>query len=178
MRITGYQIRAALRGFELNRKIASQQFNDSLHFFEGEEKPLPDEFMRRFVDAEERVARLQVLQAQYNLGVTVEVQGRRFTLHEAVKLVSGANRSEKMWRDAAHKKQRRRGYGTDVSLQRKDDDVFAFRAITIDDAAERAKTAGRYAAALKEAIQVGNATSIDFDVPSGLFEESNTKRAS
>ena len=131
MKITGYQIRAALRGYELDRKVASQQFAESLYFFEGEKKGSSDDLMRRFVDAEERVAHLQVLQARYNLAVTVEVQGhtsrQKMTLHEAVKLVSGANRTEKMWRDAAHKKTKKRAtyYGSDPSLQRKDDDVFA-----------------------------------------------------
>lgn len=177
MKITGYQIRAALRGFELDRKVAARQFKDSLHFFEGEQKGNPDELMGRFCDSETRVARLQVLQARYNLAVNVKVMDETMTLHEAVKAVSGANRTEKMWRDCAHKKQARRGYGTDANLQRKDDDVFAQRAVTIDEAAVRAKVAGRYAAALKEAIQVGNATSIDLDAPANLFED-KTIRAS
>lgn len=181
MKITGYQIRAALRGFELDRKVAFQQFTDSLYFFEGETKASSADLMRRFVDAEERIARLQVLQAQYNLAVNVNVQDRAMTLHEAVKRVSGANRTEKMWRDVAHTKKKRRGYGNDPRLQRKDDDIFAIRAVTIEDATLRAKTAGRFAASLKEAIQVGNATSIDLEVPNNLFEEispPNTKRAS
>lgn len=178
MRISGYQIRAALRNQELNRKIAAQQFKDSLHSFDGEDKPTPQDMMQRFQRAENAIAHLQVLQSRYNLAVEVIVQDVKMTLHEAVKLVSGANRAEKMWRDAAHKKPTRRGY-YENDLKRSTDDIFAERTVSVDEAAQRAKDAGAYAAALREQIQLGNAISLDLEVDDRFRQviEENIKEA-
>lgn len=167
MKVTGYKLQHALRELAHARDIAAGQFEDSLKVFPDDEKPSPEAVMNAYQDAEAKIARLQTVQADYNLRVKVSVLDKRLTLSEAVKLVGGAGRAEKMWRGVAAPKTDRYGYDRDT---RDATAVVAKRTITTEKAATLAKNAARWASALREAIQVGNATEIEFELDEALFE--------
>jgi hypothetical protein len=167
MKVTGYKFQHALRELGHVSDIAAGQFNDSLKVFPDDVKTHPTEVMARYQAAEAKIAKLQTLQAQYNLDVTVQVQGQPMTLSEAVKLVGGAGRAEKMWRSVAAPKQDRYGGDRDT---RDAGVVVAQKVISTEEAAGHAKAAARWASALREAIQVGNATEMEFPVDEALFE--------
>lgn len=166
--ITGYKIQHRLRELAHERDLASHLFDNGKFRFEGENKPSCEEAFARFEEAESALARLQTAQAKYNLAVTVDVQGVKMTLAEAVKRVGGAGRMEKMWRSIAAPKDR---YGYGNPSERATDVERAEATISTEQAAYRAQKASRYASALREAIQVGNATLVDVSgLDPGLFE--------
>ena len=167
MKVTGYKLQHAIRELSHARDIAAMQFDNSLKAFPDEEKPHPEAAMRAFLDAEGTMARLQVVQGDYNLRVKVQVLSQRMPLSEAVKLVGGAGRAEKMWRGAAGTKKERYSYDRD---ERAEGTIVATRTISVETAAAEAKKAAKWASALREAIQVGNATEVEFDVDVTLFE--------
>src|SRR5579885_1022293 len=101
MKVTGYQIREAIRKQELQRDTVISQFNASLFKFEGEEKLSPDDVAKMFTQAEQAIANLQTGLARYNLYVVIDVLGDKMTLAEGVKRLGGAGRLEKLWREAA-----------------------------------------------------------------------------
>ena len=163
MKVTGYRIQHALRELEASRELAHQQFTDNVMTFESQEDKLElPEVFARFTALERKVARLQIFQANYNLSVQVQVGGETMSLHEAVKLVGGAGRAEKMWRDVVkgNKANSRYNYGDN---SRSKDQEYAKRSISVADALGHAKVAARTAAALRQAIQVGNATELDLE---------------
>ena len=170
MKTTGYKLRHAIREAQSLRDITASQWDDCLHVFPGEEKPSPDRVMRNFIAVEQRLARLQSAQDRYNLAVTVQVPGGTMTLCEAVKRVGGAGRAEKMWRaTAGGTKKDKYAYGND--LVRNADQVRATPTVGVESALAMAKDMGRFAAALREAIEVGNATEVEIEgLDPSLFE--------
>lgn len=175
MKITGYRIKERLNALLIDHKIASDSFNGSLVYFEddGQGASSPDSVADRFAEAERRIAALQAVQARYNLSVTVEVQGHKMTLCEAVKRVGGAGRIEKMWRDATSTLRGVDWRGT-PTLKRSRDDVVAKRALSPEDCGKRAVRAARYAAALRAAVAQGNTVEIDLDCDPSLFEDAGS----
>lgn len=163
MKVTGYRIQHALRELEQAREVASQQFRDNIMQFESQDEKLElPEVFAQFTSLERKIAKLQVQQALYNLAVTVNVMGENMTLHEAVKLVGGAGRAEKMWRDVVkgnHASRTRSLFGNDTV--RSKDQEYAKRSIGVNEALGHAKLAAKTASALRQAIQLGNATEID-----------------
>ena len=170
MKITGYKLRHAIREAEHIKNLAASQWDDSLHAFPGESKSSPTVLMAKYQDAENRLAQLQLAQTQYNLTVMVDVQGIPMTLCEAVKRVGGAGRAEKMWRAAAGgEKKDRYSYRND--LTRNTTEIRAERTISVEAALDQAKKSSRHAAALREAIETGNATEVNIEgLDSSLFE--------
>lgn len=170
MKVTGYQIRHRLAELEQERKIALSHFNDSLKAFDGDDKPDPRKLMETYRQCEEDIAALQVWQARYNLAVEVDVDGRTMTLTQAIKMVGGAGRAEKLWRTAASGKEDRYSYREDT---RDAGTEYAKRTVPIEECMFNAKKAARFASALRQAMGTGNATEIDlegFD-PTLLTEE-------
>ena len=168
MKVTGYKLRETIRTWELRRKMAGDNFDKSLHAFEGEAKD-PYSVVRSFQHADEAVANLQTAQAMYNLSIKVEVLGEEMTLCEAVKRVGGAGRVEKLWRTAATDKKDR--YGYDRELVRNADEVRAKRTITLQQAGEMAAKAAKWAGALRAAIAVANSEEIEVEgLNPALFE--------
>ena len=167
MKVTGYKLQHALRELAHTSVIAAGQFDDSLTVFPDEKKPHPTKVMDDFQEAESKIARLQTFQAAYNLRVTVKVEGHTMTLSQAVKLVGGAGRIEKMWRSVA-------APAKDIYSRRDTRDatsIVSQKTISTGEAAALAKAAARWASALREAIQVGNATELELDeLDPALFE--------
>lgn len=168
MKITGYRIQHTLRELRHAIDVAVGQFNDSLRVFPGETKRKPTTIMTNLRVAESKLARLQVVQARYNLLVDVKVYDTEMTLSEAVKLTGGVGRMEAMWRSVASPKKDR--YSIRDEDTRDATAVVAVKTVTQEDATWYAKEAGRYASAIREAIQVGNATELDLETDPSLFE--------
>jgi hypothetical protein len=90
--VNGYQLREAIRKWELRRVTLANQFTDVLTAYPNEKKPKPEAVAEDLLVAENAVAQLQTAQQEYNLAVTVDVQGTKMTLAHAVKLIGGAGR--------------------------------------------------------------------------------------
>lgn len=172
MKVTGYKLQHKLRELHHERDIASAQFDKGKFAFPGEQKVTAKEAFARLQAVEKDIAKLQTAQTQYNLAITVEVSGESMTLCEAVKRVGGAGRMEKMWRSVAAPKQDRFSYRND-DLVRDPSQERAEPTVTVAEAAALAKEAAKFASALREAIQVANATEIEIEIDKGtasLFE--------
>ncbi len=165
MKVTGYQLREAIKRWQLRRDTAAAQFTDSLKAFPGEDKPDPREIMERLYTAESSIAVLQAAQARYNLSIVIS---NDFSLHEAVKLVGGAGRREKMWRNVAAPQKNKYEINRD---ERDKDAVVARPTVSQGQAMELADQAAGSASFLRSAIAVANATERDLDeLSAALFE--------
>lgn len=160
MKINGFQIKETIGRWLLQRDTLSNQFRDNLYAFEGEEKPNPENVMKSYDQADRSMARVQEIQQLFNQVTKVEVQGETITLALCVKLVGGAGRRAKMWRDAGPGKQDRYSY-RDESRERNKDTDYAKRLVTVDDCVLNSIEAAKYASALRNAIARGNSTDIE-----------------
>lgn len=169
MEVTGYKLQHTVRELTHRRDIAASQFSESLYKFEGDSTPSPTFFMEIYLDCEQKIARLQTAQQRYNLAVEVDVDGNKMTLSEAIKRVGGAGRAEKMWRSCASDKGRDRYHTREIT--RSKDEIRAERQVSVGTAMELARTAAKFASALRTAIQVGNATTLEVEgLEPSLFE--------
>jgi hypothetical protein len=170
MKVTGYAFREAIRQHELRAKAAADTFDGTLKKFPDEKKPSPQAVIEQFATSERAVARLQSAQAQYNLKVSVDVLGEHMTLSEAVKLVGGVGRIEKMWRNAAGGKKDRYGYGN-AQDERDPSKVFAVETVSTDEAVKLASVAAKRAGAFRSAIATANAREVEIEnLDPALFE--------
>lgn len=175
MKVNGFRIQSALRDLDLKKQTAATEFEDSLKVFANEQKPRPETTMEGYSDAEKRLAQLQEIQTRYNLAVVVaarlsEKNTLKISLQHAIKLVGSAARIEKLWRDAAVAKKTRSYYKEDTTAVRSKDNEYAQAVLTPSEIASHIRNASRFVSALREAIQIGNATAIDLEVPVDLFE--------
>lgn len=176
MKVTGYQLREALRRWQLRRDSAASRFKDSLHKFAGEEKEGPQLVASRVSGAEASIAQLQSWQARYNLKVHVQVRSvdkqTTLPLLEAVKLLGGLTRSEKAWREAAVVKKGSAYFSLRSNpLERDGDKLIAQRTVSYEDAGKEAEAYARSISALREAIAVGNASELTLEgFPAALLE--------
>lgn len=159
-KVNGYVIKETIGRWLLQRDTLANQFRDNLFAFEGEDKPKPEEVMKRFDEADRSMARLQEIQQLFNQATKVEVQGETMTLALCVKLVGGAGRRAKMWRDAGPGKPDRYAYRDD-RMQRSKDTDYARRLIEVDDCVLFSVEASKYASALRNAIAMGNSKEIE-----------------
>lgn len=168
MKVTGYQLREAIRRHELTRDTAYNMFQKVQHVFEGEKKVHPREVMQDFLRAEEAVVKLQEAQQKYNLEVSVDVQGQKLTLCSAVKRLGGAGRAEKMWRDAVCEKKER--YGSSYQqLERQEGTIVAQKVLGYEETLTAANKAAGYAGALRAAVALGNSTVVDISLDETLL---------
>lgn len=164
MQINGYQIREAIKRWMLTRDTVQSQFKDSLHMFEGideDQKRKPLAIMNEFEMCDYKVALLEEVQQRFNQCVNVTVISDSMPLARAVKLVGGAGRREKMWREAAVPKKDR--YAYDDKLKRDKDAIYARPTLTQEQALTQSKEANRYASALRNAIARGNNTDVNIE---------------
>lgn len=172
MKVTGYKLREAIQGLELLKQTAAAQFADTLLVFPGHEKPSPKIIADRVEHAELQIAALQTAQGQYNQTVRVELGGFAVSLAAAIKTKGGLERVAKLWRIAATgKRDKYARYRSDAPDRIKSDEVMAIKAIApeaaMNEVARLMKEIGR----IKEAIAVGNATSVEIEsLEPALFE--------
>ncbi len=163
MKINGYQIREAIKRWMLQRDTFQSQFKDSLYVFEGDEsKNSPQSLMADFTKADENVAMLESTQQQFNQIVKVNIQEKTLSLAMAVKLVGGAGRREKLWREAAVPKKDKYSYRSDEKTRDKDTE-YAKPVISQSQAVQFSQNAGRFASALRNAIAIGNSQSVNIE---------------
>lgn len=164
MKVTGYQLREAIKAQSARRDFAASQFSDTLRVFPGEVKSSPVDVMETLVKAERAVATLQVAQMEYNLAVPVPGFS---TLAQAIKLIGGLARAEKMWRSCAAPKEDR--YSMSRSGERAADVIVATNTVTREAAHEQAVRLAKIASTLRQSIAVANATEVEIDLDSGLL---------
>lgn len=175
VKINGFRLQSALRDLELKKQAAKAEFEDSLHFFANEKKPRPEKLMEVYQDAETRLAQLQTVQARYNLEVTVTVRlnehnTMKLSLQGAIKMVGAAARIEKLWRESSGDKKKARYYRQDDTTVRSKDNEYAQNALTPSQIAQEIRNASRFVSALREAIQIGNSTTLELDISANLLE--------
>jgi hypothetical protein len=155
MELDGYKIRAALKRWDDARTLASQTFADSLYAFDGEEKRNPEEVAEQFQVADVFYASLQIIQAVYNQRMKVDFLSKKISLAVAVKMIGGAGRVEKMWKDAVTG--RKRDIYDDREQRRRDADTeYAKKTISQARAMEKANEASKLANQLRNGIARAN----------------------
>lgn len=169
MKVNGFQLREAVRRWELIRENAAKQFPGTHWAFEGEKDRLhPDMVMERYIEADVALAKLQTAQQQYNLDVKLDVSGVHMSLSEAVKRLGAAGRAEKMWRVALNDEGQDR-YSSQRNITRNKDEERAKKVMKPDALLERANKASKFAGALRAAIAKGNVTEVDLPVDPALL---------
>lgn len=162
MKITGYQLREAIKVWQLRKTAAEAAFTDSLTKFKDEVKEEPAEVAERLVEAETAIVRLQVAQARYNLAVLVSVAGipDDITLAEVIKLAGATSRIEKVWSGATStlSMNTRHSYGV-----RDPNHDHAKASITPKDILERTSALTKRAGALRAALGAGNTREVDIE---------------
>jgi len=161
MKVNGYQLREGIKRWLLQRDAASSAFKDSLFSFNDEDKSTPDKVMLEFDKADHNLARLEEIQQCYNRIVLCNVMSKQITLALCVKLVGGAGRREKMWREAAVGKKDRFSYREEASRERDSSKEYAKRVLSVKDCSDASQAAAKYASALRNAIARGNATEVE-----------------
>lgn len=169
MKTTGWLLREAIKQNELRRDTAARSFNGTLKKFDDETKQDPEQVVTDFLKFEAAIASLQVAQAQYNLKVRVPFGGRTITLCEAVKLIGGFGRAEKMYRSATGDKPDR--YSMRDDNVRDPNQERAKETLSPSKAASLASVQAKIAGRLRAAIATGNGTEVDIDnLDPALFE--------
>jgi hypothetical protein len=171
MVVTGNKILDALDFLKERTKTLDSQFQASLYVFEGDPpKQDPRDLARELDEVNARIARLQEVQAAYNLRVQVEVQGESMSLQRVLQLNSGANRGKSLWAKAATP-DTENPYAFQMGLRARDkDNEYAQPVVPLEEAQELANAATRRALAFKQAIRSGNAREIEMDVDPALFD--------
>lgn len=161
MKVSGYQLREALRRWRDRRDIYSRTFADSVWQFEGEQSGNPVEIAQEYEKADRAIAALESAQQEFNQRVTVQLSDGLFRLSIAVKRIGGAGRLTKMWRIAST------STGTDRYSYRENrrskDDEFTSRAVAQPVAMQKADEAAVYASRLRAGIAVANGTVLDIE---------------
>lgn len=171
-KVSGYKIREAVRQLEVKKSALRNQFNGSFYKFDDEEKDTPLVIGDAIDTIESQIARIQEVQAQYNLAVQVPFKGQEISLLRAIKLVGGKGRIEGMWRKIANPKSRRYSYDDNVGgpSERRDDVTLSKAVLTDSQCTEEAIKAMELAGALRAAIANGNTTEISLDVDPDLTD--------
>lgn len=171
MKLTGYKLQHKLKQLEQLKEVYAQQFTENIMQFESnDEKLVLAEVFANYTSVEKKIAKIQAAQTQYNLNVKVNVLGEDMSLLEAVKLVGGAGRSEKMWKDVV-----KSGSGSTIrhrftEATRSKDQEYAKKAISTEEAIKHSQLATKVASSLREVIQTANATEIELNLDETLFE--------
>jgi len=171
MKVTGIQLREAIKRWELRSATAASQFDGSIWAFDGDETPDPRALADEYRTSQEAVARIQTAQARYNMLVTLDVGGgdSKISLCEAVKRLGGAGRLEKMWRSAAGNTGRDR-YSLRENMRSKDNE-YAKRRATPAECVALANEASKVASKLRTMIALGNTAEVEMEnLDPALFE--------
>lgn len=159
MKVTGYQLREALRQHTSRRHLADSTFKESLWHFPGDEIVKPAELAEQYENADKAIAHLQSAQQEFNLKTEIKVMGQSMSLAEGIKRVGGAGRLEKMWQTAAGDTGRDRYSYRERT--RKADEVSSVRSIPVKECAANAERASRFASALRSAIAQANSRTME-----------------
>ena len=164
MKINGYKLQTAIKQAQEQREFAEKRFHGGIFAFPGEKKPNPGATAVEIVKLEAKIARLQAAQASYNLQVQIVTDAGSLSLHQAVKLVGGAARIEKLWKEALSQVSGETVDRYGGGRQRQADAIIATPQVSIEEAEAAANAASTYTRMLREKIAAANATEIDLDV--------------
>jgi len=174
MKVTGNMLRQAMRRWDFELKMASTHMKESLWVFESDPEGRnldAKDLMDQKEKAERAIALLQELQVKYNLTVQVVVKDTNrletMSLCRAVKIVGGMGRLQKAWEVIATDTGEDR-YSIRGKTRDKDHEV-ATRAISAQTAREKARHFSKLAGSLREAIERGNQTEVEFEVSDWLL---------
>jgi len=164
MLITGHKLRETIKLKQLELSTIQTQFEDSLFAFKGEDKEHPTEVVDAIKKLEHEIALLQTAQNHYNGAIMVLLENGEapVQLAFAIKIVGGAGRIAKMWRNAAQGKQRDR-WDRMTAEVRRTDEVKAAPVMDKKEALAKAKEAEKFAGSVRTAISTGNTEEIDID---------------
>lgn len=162
MKVTGYKIRQVLKEAQLELSTIQTTFDESLYYFNEEEKGDPAKIMSQIGELEDKISKILTIQTRYNLAVTAKFGNKELTLEHLVKAVGGAGRASKLWRNAA-KGEKLEPYERRHSMTREKDKTYAKPSISKEDALALAKEAEKIAAAIRNAIAIGNLTEVEME---------------
>ena len=168
MKVTGYQLREALRHWRTVLDGTATDLKNSLYYFDDSDKVDPMVVAEDYKKAEDAVAKLEEAQQRYNLYVKVELAGEEKTLAYAVKAIGMASRFATTWKTLTVDKKSSRGWGDSYDRVRNKDEVHAKRSITKEDATKIRNAANKHAADIRQAVALANATKVDVDIPAAL----------
>ena len=160
MKITGHEISEAIGLWQMRLDGLNSAFADSLMAYPDDKKEKPEVLGEGVAKCERAIARLQSLQTEFNMKVTVEIPGKvretdPVTLCEAVKIRGGALRVRDMWKQAASiDGPRRRSWRNDEV--RTTETIVAKATIGHDLALNLAIEAAKFAKRVQSAISLGN----------------------
>ena len=161
MKVTGYQLKEALK---IKAVIISALYNeheDSIFKFEDEEKRSLDEILVDIEKHEKENAIIQTVQSEFNLSNEVEIPTLgKMSLEQAIKLVGGYGRMAKMYRSFAKGGTKDR-WERDRTKTRNNNEETAKPVITRNKAIIHAKQLERVASDLRSAIAMANSKTFD-----------------
>ena len=169
MKVTGYQLREALRHWRSVLDGLANDLKGSLYYFEPKEKINPLVVAKDYVAAEDAVAKIEEAQQKYNLRVTMTIADEPRTLTYAIKALGMAGRYAAVWKSVATDKQNTRGWGDTYDRVRNKDDVHAKRSISKEAASKMRTAANKHASDIRQAIALANASTLDIDIPENLI---------
>jgi hypothetical protein len=160
-KVNGYKLRESLKVWELKKNAVNDVLANCFLRFPDEPQKFPEKASTQLEECELAIARLQTAQAYYNLNVQVTVGKQTFSMMEAVKLIGGAGRLEKIWRSATKglNKDRHNRY----EYSRNKDDVSAVLTLDPEKAIQIATEKARYAGQIRAAIAVGNGKEVEIE---------------
>jgi hypothetical protein len=164
MQVNGYQVREALKRWNLRRDTLSKQIEGAAWAFPGETKE-PAVFgnvLDRLVEAEGAVATLEDLQQSYNQKVAVALDGKTGPLSLLVKQVRFCAAREQFWKGYLAKNPDE-GYRGEHQLTREANKVSAARVIPIEVAMANAERCGSLVARMRAAIAQANGSNVEVD---------------
>lgn len=170
-RVTGTQLRRAIKTWEARRDLAVGRFTPSLTAFNpNDEDKDPKQVAAEILQAETGLAKLLTAQGQYNLLVKVTVDTETVTLSEAIKRVGGLSRNAKRWKEASARPKRPHWREDNDPAVRDKDKEYAQRTVSFVDAGELGIQAEREAQKFRDAIGSANGTAVDVDLDGGLLD--------
>ncbi len=172
MKVTGYQLREALRHWRSVLEGLAIDLKGSLWYFDLKEKVDPLAVAEGYIAAENAVAKIEEAQQQYNLLIKVRysIDEEPQTLTYAIKALGSAGRYAAIWKAVASDKQKDRyGIGDSYDRVRNKGDVHAKRSIAKEAASKMRTAANKHASDLRQAIALANAQTLEIDIPKNLI---------
>lgn len=176
MKVNGVMLREAISLWEMRRDASAKRFPTAFYAKDAEvlskKWESPSVFMDEFMVAEANIAKLQAVQARYNLDTTVSFMSggetHKLSLCEAVKRQGGLNRAANMWKEQT--KEIEDKYDSHRMAYGDKNGEYPARRMTHREVVDSTAKMVSLTAALRGAIAVGNTREMEFDIAPSLFE--------
>lgn len=171
MKLNGHHLQKIIKRALFESETAYKEFTKNrLQFQSQPNKATLDELHAKFVAVNNRLARFKTVQDFYNVAVTVDVDGEKMSLSEALNRQDLAGKEAKLWRLAAEADVQVPAYSRlgDIEKVRDKDKEYAVRAMPRENCLKRSAEAEDRAYALRQAVATGNLTTLD-TLPNGKF---------